>query len=165
MTKLRDSLLPVFDLVARGIPNILGLRQYDVALRIVSWTGARPGLGTKTVTDYPVTVNQNQPGNNRPKVTLVSTREVIASGGLYTDGDYRIGPLTPQYTTIDGYTYGTLPDDIEQLVRTNPQEIYFNMMGPGMSDPIGGDWFKLVEANFSKNFGYTLVIRKAGLVP
>lgn len=165
MTKLRDSLLPVFDTVARGIPNILGLRQYDVSLRIVRWSGARPGLGTKTVINHPITVNQNQTGNNRPKVVLVSTRELIASGGKYTDGDYRIGPLTPQYTDINGDTYGTLPSDIEQAVRDNPQEIFFNMKGPGMSDQVNGDWFKMVEANFSRNFGYTIVIRKTGQTP
>lgn len=162
--KLRDTLLPVFDTVARGIPNLLGLRQYDVSLRVVSWSGARPGLGTKTVADHPVTVNQNTAGNNRPKVILVSTREVIASGGRYVDGDFRIGPLTPQYTTSAG-TFGTLPGDLEQQLQTHPSEVYFNLKGPGMNDQTNGDWFKLVETNFAKNFGYTIIVRKAGSLP
>lgn len=165
MTKFRDAFLPVVDQIGRGIPNLFGLRQYDVSLSVVSWTGARPGLGTSTVHTYPITVNQNQTGDNRPKVVQVSAREVIASAGLYTEGDYRIGPLTPSYTTVDGNTFGTLPSDIEQALQTRPQEIFFNLNGPGMSDEIEGDWFKLVEANFAKNFRYEIVIRKLGQKP
>jgi hypothetical protein len=163
MTKLRDKLLPVFDKVARGIPNKLGLRQFDISLRIVSWSGTRPGLGTKTVTDYPVTVNQNTAGNNRPKVKSISSHEIIASGGLYSQDDYRIGPLTPQYVS-GGITYGTLPSDVEIAIQAHPAEVFFNMQGPGMT-AISGDWFSLIDADFSKNFGYTLVIRKTAQVP
>ena len=163
MTKLRDKLLPVFDKVARGIPNKLGLRQFDISMRIVTWTGARPGLGTKVTTDYPVTVNQNMAGNNRPKLVSVSSREVVASGGRYSTDDYRVGPLTPQYVK-NGITYGTLPSDVEISIKTIPTEIFFNLKGPGVSDAINGDWFSLVDADFSKNFGYTLVIRKTAQI-
>jgi len=164
MVKLRDKLLPVFDKVARGIPNKLGLRQYDVTLRIVSWSGARPGLGVKTVVNHDITVNQAKPDNDRPKVKLLTTRDIIASGGRYTEGDYRIGPLTPQYTK-NGITYGTVPEDIEQQIQVSPQEIYFNLKGPGMSDPVGGDWFSLLSSDFSKNFGYNFVVRKTASIP
>ena len=164
MSKLRDKLLPVFDKVARGIPNKLGLRQYDVSLRVVSWSGSRPGMGTKTINDTAITVNQGQVGNDRPKVTLLSTRDIVASGGRYTDGDFRIGPLTPQYTDSQGRTFGTLPDELEIAIRNSPTEIFFNLKGPGMSDQVGGDWFKLVESDFTKNFGYTIVVRKTGIV-
>lgn len=164
MSKLRDNLLPVFDKVARGIPNKLGLRQYDVSLRTISWSGSRPGVGTKTITDVHFSVNQGKAGNDRPKVTLVSTREIVASGGRYTEGDFRIGPMTPQYTDSQGRTFGTTPDDFQLAIKNSPTEIFFNLKGPGMSDQVGGDWFELVETDFTKNFGYTIVVRKTGIV-
>ena len=164
--KFRDQFLPLVDLIGQGLPNMFGLRQFDLSLTLVSWSGTRPGLGTKTLTTYPITVNQAQAGNDRPKVEQVSTRDIIASGGLYSQGDYRIGPLTPSYLGPDGYTVlGTLPNHIEQAVQSNPQEIFINMQGPGMSDPVAGDWFKLVEANFTKNFRYEIVIRKNAVKP
>ena len=165
VAKFRDQFLPLIDLIGQGLPNMFGLRQYDVSLSVVAWTGSRPGLGTNTVATYPITVNQNKAGNNRPKVAQLSTREVLASAGLYVEGDYRIGPLTPHYVTVDGYAFGTLPGDIEKALQTNPQEIFFNLNGPGMSDPTGGDWFKLVKANFANNFHYDIVIRKTAQKP
>lgn len=166
MTKFRDAFLPVVDQIGRGLPNLFGLPQYDVSLSVVSWSGARPGLGTLTAGGpYALTVNADQLGNNRPKVVQVTAREVFASGGLYAEGDYRIGPLTPAYVALDGSPAGTLPSDVERLVVSNPQEVFFNLKGPGMSDPTGGDWFKLVEANFAKPFRYTFVIRKTAQKP
>ena len=162
MVKLRESLLPVFDKVARGIPNKLGLRRFDVFIRKVTWDGERPGLGNPTVTDFPIVVNQNEPDNNRPKVVQLKSAEVVASGGRYQDGDYRVGPLTPQYVE-NGNTYGSLPNDILLDLQTNPTEIFVNLTNPDVE--VEGNWFKVVNTNFSRNFGYTFVIRQTSEKP
>jgi len=158
---LRDDLLPVFDDVARGIPNELGLRRYDLFVRKIQWTGERAGLGDRTVVDFPITVNKGTLGLDRPKVVQLTTRELIASS--YQEGDWRIGPLTPSYTE-NNITYGSLPSDIEALIEANDKEIFINMQGPGM-DPTEGTWFQIVNTNFSRNFGYTFVIRQTNEKP
>lgn len=162
MAKLRENLLPVFDKIARGIPNKLGLRRYDLFIRTIQWSGDRPGLGTQTVVDFPITVNQGEIGNDRPKVVQLKSGEIIASAGRYSDGDYRIGPLTPSYVE-NGITYGSLPSDIEVAVQTNPQEIFINMRNPDVEEE--GNWFKIINTNFSRNFGYTFVIRQTASFP
>lgn len=159
---LRDDLLPVFDDVARGIPNELGLRRYDLFLRKIQWSGERPGLGTKTVVDFPITVNKGTLGLDRPKVVQLKSAEIVASAGKYSDGDYRIGPLTPSYVE-NNITYGSLPSDIQVELETNPEEIFINMRNPDVE--VEGNWFKIVNTNFSRNFGYTFVIRQTASFP
>lgn len=164
MPKFRDKHLYLVDKIGRGLPNKFGLRQFDISIKTISYTGDRVSEGTPTSTTYNITVNQNAVNNNRPEVKLLKSGEIAASGGRYVFGDFRIGPVTPQYVK-NGVTYGTLPSDIELTVNSNPEEVFFNMKGPGMSDSVNGDWFTLVETNFTKNFGYLFIIRKSGQVP
>lgn len=165
MAKFRDAFLYRMDLLGRGIPNKFGLRQYDIVLRVNGWSGQTAGDGNLTVTDYDVTVNTTEPdsGNNRPNVRQLSQKDVIASGGLYSDIDFRIGPLTPQFVNpIDGLTYGTLPTDVEKTVQATPQDIQIIIKGPGMKDQTNGDAFKIIGSDFSHNFGYFFTVRKTG---
>jgi len=150
---LRDSLLRILD-STRGISPALDFRRYDVTLRVSQFTGDRPGVGTTSFIDYPILVHKNI---NRPKVKLLTQDEIIASNGLYQQGDYQIGPVTPQYTDFDGSIYGNIPDDFDVLVDTNPQDIQFKMEGPGMTN---GHWFNLIKVNFSRNLHYNFVIRR-----
>lgn len=160
---LRDDLLPIFDQIARGIPNELGLRRYDLFIRTIEWSGERPGLGTKTVTDTPITVNQGISGLDRPKVVQLKSSEVIASAGRYQDGDWKIGPLTPLYQDSDGNIFGSLPSDIIIQLQSNPTEIFINMKNPDVDTD--GVWCKIINTNFSRNFGYTFIIRQTAEVP
>lgn len=151
---VRESLLEILD-YTRGIPTLLDFRRYDVTLRVISWTGSRVGVGTSTVTDYPIVVNELM---DRPKVKLLTTDEIIASNGLYVDGDYRVGPITPQYVAlINGNTYGLTPDDISIPINPKPTEIYFILTGPLMPN---GHAFDLIKFDVSRNLHYTVVIRK-----
>ncbi len=164
MTNFKTNFLPKYDAIRNGIVNKFGLRNYDLFIRQISWTGSRPGLGDKSIVD---TLIQTFNGL-RPKVELLSTKEVAASGGKYSDGDYKISSLVPQYTTIDG-SVGYLPSDIQLAIQkssgtTIATEIYVNMKGPGMSS-IEGDWFTIVEFDFSKNFQYSFIIRKSAKTP
>lgn len=151
----RDNMLKLLDRT-RGIPSRFDLRRYDVLLRVRRWSGIRPGLGTKSNIDLPILVNQ---GQDRPKVKLLSTKEIIASNGLYIDGDYRIGRVTPLYF-LDSLPQGFTPDDLRPILSTSPQlsaEVFFRLTGPGMET---GAWFSTVEVSVERNLHYTFIIRK-----
>lgn len=151
---LRESCLEILD-HTRGISPILDLRRYDVSIVIRQWTGSRPGQGTSTITPLPFLVDNYK---YRPKVRLLTTKEIIASNGLYVDGDYLVGRITPQYTSLDGYVYGYIPDDLRPIVTSQPREIFFKMIGPGLESQ--GSWFSTVEVSVERNLHYTFVIRK-----
>lgn len=78
----------------RAIPTEIGVRPYEVTVRKVVWSGARIGLGSPTTTDTRVSV-----GNGDPAVRLVSSSDVLASGGLYQSQDLRVGPMTAGVVT------------------------------------------------------------------
>ena len=84
----RDDLLDDIDEI-REIPGELGLRLFTVEVFRRDWSGERPGLGTGYDTVTSVLV-----GTYNPKVTQVSSRDIIASAGQYQDQDLRIGPIT-----------------------------------------------------------------------
>lgn len=149
----RTRLLPVFEQLRGKIPGALDLRPYKVTVRVRTWTGARPGLGTPTDVD---TVLENAGFN--VKVAVVSTKDVVASGGRYAAGDFRIGPLTPAHTGG-----GTLLDVIDPPRTTTAREVYFLIEGPGL--PSDGAWCKRVEANTFSNFRSEIVVRRTGERP
>lgn len=153
----RDNFLPTYDKIRNTITNQFGLRQYDVSVRIVKWTGSRPGLGTPDIQDIQITANKSS--NLRPKVQLVSSREIALSGGKYRDGDFKVSSIIPKINEDTGYD----PSEIA-LTPQKGAEVYFRLKGPGMHNP-DGDWFDLVEVNFSKNFEYQFILRKSAKTP
>src|SRR5205085_2172940 len=90
---IREDFLPVVDEYRGLLDTQFGLRRYDVAMVVTTWSGELPGDGEPTPTVTPIVVD----GNKRPKVEQLSEREVLASGGLYQDQDVRVGPLTPEF--------------------------------------------------------------------
>lgn len=149
----RTRLLPVFEQLRGKIPGALDLRPYSVTVRVRTWTGARPGIGTYTDAD---TVLMNAGVN--PRVQVISTKDVIASGGRYAAGDFRIGPLTPAYTSG-----GTSLDVIDPPRATTAREVFFILSGPGF--PPEGAFCKRVEANTFGNFRSELIVRRTGERP
>ncbi len=103
---LRESLRRLADGIRGGVPGRMGLRTVAVGIVSRTWDAVLPGEGSPTVTTYRV-LND---GYN-PKVEEVSSRDVMASGGLYQAGDFRIGPITPFYVTG-----GTEPSDLDPVV-------------------------------------------------
>jgi hypothetical protein len=151
---LVDDLLPVFGTV-RSIPGSLGLCPFRVEVVVRGYTGGRPGVGTLSETATTIL----ERGQN-PDVEQVSTREILASGGVYRDQDLRIGPLTPPWTDpVDGTTGGTA---LSMLDPTPPagSSVYYRLRGPGL--PAQGSLYKKVEAHVTDPTGYTIVIRKTG---
>jgi hypothetical protein len=152
---LRDSLLPAVDII-RGIPAILGLRLHIVQIRVRTWDRARQGQGG--LTDLTSSIRVDLAVANT-KVRNLNQKEVIASGGLYTDQHLIVGPITPPYigSTVDNDQISIFDPPVAQ----NPIEVYFNIQGPGYSPT--GDWFRKIGQRTDQPFRYMLYLEKTGL--
>jgi hypothetical protein len=141
-------LLPVFQDV-RGLLDDLGLRTIALSLRVTTWSGERVGLGTPTVSQIPLTLDTL---GHRIKVRRLSSRDVIASGGRYQAGDFRVGPFTPAFAGG-----GRDPSYFDPPVSDLPQEVVFLLVGPGFPD--AGMTAKKVEQETDRSFSYYLILR------
>ncbi len=147
---LADELKLALDSV-RAIPGILGLRPYTVSVRVRSWSGSRAGLGTATDVDSQLLV-----GGLPPDVRQLTQRDVIASGGLYSTQDYEV-TLTPDFTSGD-LTGGISASVLDPDVGSHPQEIFFQLTGPGSP----GSFYKKVGQDISNILTYKITLRKTG---
>lgn len=143
MTTLRDSLLPVADIL-RQIPNTLGLRRYSVTLRRRAWSGTYPGEGVPTDTDVVLTPP--------PRVRVMTTQDIASSGGTYREGDFKISAVTPSYV---GGGYGPAQLNLRPGVGVLNQEITVILTGDE-----GTVECQLVEFKFDRPFTYFLVARE-----
>lgn len=157
----RDSLLPAVDIM-RAIPATLGLRLHTVSVLVRVWSGGRPGLGLSTDNFYGLHVGQSQ--SVGAKVRNVSQKEAIASGGLYTEQDLIVGPITPPYTgsQLDNDQIPIF-DPIPPIQAVLSTEVFFLVKGPGYS--AGGDWFKKIAQRTDQPFRYMIWLRKTGETP
>lgn len=120
----------------RGIPDELGMRLYKVTVRVRTWTTARPGPpGVKTDVDTVLTVAG---GTANPHVRNLTSKDVVASGGLYSVDDYRIGPLTPSYAG-GGVSYSA----VDPAQATTAREVAFKIEGGQFA--AGGEWFERIS--------------------
>jgi hypothetical protein len=97
---LVPPILPPLDII-RGIGGVLGMRPFKVTVRRRVWSGPRPGApgSTKVDTDVVLT-NRFVDGTLQPvMVKQVSRAEAIASGGIYTNRDLKVGPITPSFAS------------------------------------------------------------------
>lgn len=142
-----DDLRRMADDVRGNVPGALGLRPHTVTVRVRTWTGARAGLGTKTDVDTVIT----NAGGYGPRVVQVSAKDVVASGGLYEAGDYRIGPISRDYTGG-----GTTDAALNPATTSTAREVFFCITGPGF--PSSGQWFKRVNDEGYKRHTQTMVV-------
>ena len=154
---LRDALLPAVD-ITRGIPGVLGLRLFTVAVFTRSWSGSRVGIGTNTDVVTGVKIDL---GIFQTKVRQLTERDVVASGGVYSVQDYEVGPITPPFA-------GSAADNdaisvFDPLVTANPQEIFFQIQGPGLAGAT--NYFKKVGQRVDKSFRYTFTVTRTAEVP
>ncbi len=156
-SNLRQALLPVVDRL-RSIPAQLGLRQFSVSVVSRTWTGTRAGLGFNEDTSKTTSVDL---GKYDTKVVQLTSRDVIASGGLYSAEDLTIGPITPPF--IGSGANNAAITDFDPTPGVAPTEIFFNIKGPGY--PVAGAWFKKVSQNTLGNFRYTFVVRRTAEIP
>lgn len=146
----RDDLLPKISAI-RAIPGDLGLRQYRVFIRVTTSPGARVGIGTPTAVETELTID-----GARPKVRLLKTQEIISGGGMYVDGDYRVGPFTPAYSG-GGYTAADLDPLPTPGVR---REVTYRIVGNGLDT-----YATKLEGHFGASFHYVLILRLQNTKP
>jgi len=104
----------------RAIPAKFGLREYDVSILVVGYTGDSLGEGTVSDTETKLTVYKGAP----PKVRFPSQREIaLGMAGL---GTCIVGPFTPYYG-VGGIPRGWL--DGSNLER-DKQMLQFWVIGP-----------------------------------
>jgi hypothetical protein len=151
MASLRDALLPTIQRL-RNLSVDFGVRQYQLWLRKVTWSGARVGQGVATTTDAYL---------GRPKFREIRSKDVIA-GTPMAEQMFEVGPFTPSHsepsTTPD--TVAISPDDLSPSQNGTPTEIHFVVKGPGM--PTDGALFERVTDSVERPFRYMLTIKAIG---
>lgn len=148
---LRDDLLPLVDEL-RALPGELGFRPFtSVVLRTRTWSGEEPGDGTPTDVNLAL-----ETGGQVVKVAQLTSREVQASAGRYTQADFKVGPLTPQHTREDTTTGGYTPTQLAPSTTARNVERHIILTGPG--EP-GSEWI-IVGETFTGSFRYSLIIRR-----
>lgn len=146
----------------RGLPDIMGLRPYSVNVVIHTWSGTRVGQGTKTVTTTPITLANGQ----RPKVRRITQKDVIPSNRLWIEGDYKIGPLTQQYTGPTGALGGIGGSVFDPNVNVGQgTEIYIQVFGPDDDPLTGGAFCKRIYYDATHPLSRIAVVRPLGIVP
>jgi hypothetical protein len=161
---LASTILPALDAI-RGIGGILGLRPFTVTLRVRTWSGAKIGFGAKTDTNTVLTnVTATSAGTlENIKCRFLTTREIVASGGLYRDRDIRIGRITPSFAAAYGLPAGGFGDStLDPTPGATPTEIFWNVAGPGM--PSNGAWCSRIAEEVSA-LHYSLILRADAKAP
>jgi len=136
--KLVPITLPAWDTL-RTVGGRLGLRVFTVTQRVRRWTGERPGIGTHVDMDT-VLVNTGADGITVPvRARQLSRHDIVASGGHYQAGDWRIGPMTPSYLAglfnpAGGYVDSEL--DPEVLPVPVATEILWLLSGPAQPSTV-----------------------------
>lgn len=151
MSTLRDSLLPVIQRF-RNLSVEFGVRQYQVWLRKITWSGSRVGVGTATTTDTYL---------GRPKFRRVTSKDVIA-GSVMNEQTFEIGPFTPSHSEPSSTpdTLAVSPTDLSPAQTGTPTEIYFVVKGPGL--PEDGALFSRVHDSLERPFRYTVTVEAVG---
>ena len=119
---IRDDLIPVVDEI-RGsvVDEVAGLRLHTVVVRVRTWSGGRPGLGTATDVDVELAP--------KPRVRPVPERWINGEGGRYQAGDrtvdrisatYDRADLKPTADTDEQVLY--LVDGVEHEIVSGPEE-------------------------------------------
>lgn len=145
---LRTSLLPVMQ-AARGIIDDLGFRTSDVVIRTRTWVGARSAGADYVDELLPLT-------NPRPRVRVLSTREVAASGGRYEMGDLRIDKITPYFAgpPAGGYT----PAQLDPPVSSENVEVTYVVTGAFAGE------YALEANNTDRALGYSVVVKRTNRI-
>lgn len=124
-------------------------RLTDVVLRTTTWDGGGMGLGVATVVMKPLTLDT---AGHRVKVALVSSHDILTSGGKYSDGDYKIGPWTPAFPGG-----GRDPSFLEPAAGDGlPREVHVIMNGPGIDNAV----CKIIDVSTELTFRYMMTVRR-----
>ena len=143
----------------RSIPDELGLRPFSVIVRVVTWTGSRPGQAgsLSNYTDTPMLTG----GGHRPKVRQVTQRDIVASGGLYHAQDMKVGPLTPSYpgSQQNGQGGGVAYSTIDPVVSGQTVEVYYGISGASL--PGVHVWYDKFSDTTDHAMNSTIILRRS----
>lgn len=147
---IRNSGLKLLDKFRAKLDYQYNLRQHDVVMRVTTYPpGSQIGDSAGTHVDTLVGIK----GLYRPKVENVSTKDANNSGGIYTNLDIKVGPLTPTYPTG-----GDDPSEFSPVYdATLIRDIKYKVTGPGMPN---GDWFVKIGQELDNSFSYYIILRK-----
>ncbi len=126
-----DEFLPDLDTIL-AIPDALGLCPFTVTVYVSTWSGGAPGQGTRTTTS---TVLTNGAGTARVVAQRMTAKDVVASGGVYTADDWKIGPMAKPSPGA-GATF----DQVNPPTTSNLAEVFYRLDGPGF--PSTGGWYE-----------------------
>jgi hypothetical protein len=152
----------------RTIPGEMGLCPWTVYVRVRTWTGPRPGVGQYVDKDTQITNGAYPNDLQNPVVRHLNPKEIIASGGLYQEHDYKVGPITPPYPSDIGVPAAGFGDSsLDPTGTANGIEVFWNIAGPGTPAgqfPNGGNWCSKV-ADEAGPLDYYVVLRVTGRQP
>jgi hypothetical protein len=132
---------------ARRIPGEHGLRPYQVAIVLGTWSGSYVGSHAKFEETTPVTEQGGQP----PKVRFLSEEALALSastGQGLNKGSCTIGPITPDFSGG-----GTSLSELLPAV-TQKQTVHVLLTGPAYPD---GAKFAVKEVKTDRALHWTLV--------
>lgn len=150
---------------------ILGLHDYTItAIKITTVGAERPGVGgVRTVSQHRLTIGSTTgatvdgyqactslDGYLNPGFSQVSAKDIVLSGNILTDRDYKIGPLVFENDNSD-YNYvnpSFVPEDNTQL--------YFYVTGPTYPN---GQYFERIHSTEDSSLSYYLYIRATAHKP
>lgn len=163
LPNLPSITLPPTDAL-RALAGALGLRPYTVMVRIRTWSGERPGIGSRLDVNTVLTNTYLDGTLQNIRVKQVSRRDIIASGGLYADQDLHVGPITPPYPAgIFGAAGGFNDPNFDPVTQNSATEVFWNMTGPGLPTNVGA-WFKKQGEEATAQH-YYIILRKSAVVP
>lgn len=146
MTVKTSVLTPINN--ARAIIAQLGFRPFALTIITRVWTGIRIGQGATVDTRLEITP--------APRVRVVSLREVASNVGTLREGDWRVDKITP----FDGVSVGWTEAQLRPKATDNKTEILYELAGPE-----GALLHTLVRADFDRNLGYALYLRRTRRTP
>ncbi len=155
MSTLREAMLRTADVV-RGLtaPSIWDYRTVKVTVKRRVWSGGEAGAGTATdttIADLPQAI----------RIDSLSEREIAGSGGRYETRDVKVGPITPSYSNVGGYSGGFTPaqsDPAPGTAATGTEILYI------LSGTMAGE-YRMLSVDTIGAVSYRLVLRRTRVTP
>jgi hypothetical protein len=146
-----DRFRPKLDKIRTRIPTKYGVRSVTLTVRTTRFVGDFLTGGTPVTADKAIT----SPAGDRYKVRVMSTKDVVASGGLYQSGAIKVGPITPPYPG-GGWT----KDDLIPPTTDGGEVLY------GLTEASGQtQWCQMASNDTLHDLHWYLVLNPTGTTP
>lgn len=146
-----DRFRPRLDRIRTNIPSRIGVRSATLVVRTTQFLGDFLTGGESVSEDKTIA----GPNGGRYKVRIVSTKDVVASGGLFQQGAMRVGPITPPYP---GGPW--TKDDLIPPSHAGREVIY------GITDQTGQtQWCKMASNDTVHDLHWFIILNPLGVDP